>query len=164
MKPKQKSIFSDDFLKNEEIDFTEFKFVGKLAGKAWKLEQAVEKIKRAKLTLFILGGLIIIPSLMYLLVGDILLFISSLVIGCVFIIAGIMVKKYPIVSIIIPLVLYLALILLETIEDPFSLYKGLVWKIIFIFLLGYGAYSAIIAKRIKQDLIESAKRVLNQEN
>lgn len=163
MNQNQKAIFSDDFLKNDEIDFMEFKFVGKLAGKAWQLEQAVEKIRRARLILFILGGMIILPSLvMYLQTGDKFLVVLSFIIGSFFILAGLMVKKKPIVSIIIPLILYIALVMIEANGDIIALYRGIVWKVIIIFLLGYGAYSAIIAKKVKYDLIDLAKKASNQ--
>lgn len=160
-----RDILKDDFLKNEEIVFSEFNFTGKLAGKVWKLEQAVEKIRRAKLTLFILGAIIILTSFFaYLQTEDQLSIVSGLIVGKLFILAATMVKKYPVVAILIPLVLYIILIVIQAGGDLFELYQGIVWKILIIFLLGFGAYNAVIAKTIKQELITMAKSASSQES
>lgn len=155
-----KDILDDQFLKNSEIDFSEIKFSGKLAGKAWKLEQAIKKINQARIVLFVLGGLI--TALMLFLTfktGFLLDYVLSLIIGLIFIGCGFMVKKYPIPSIAIPLALYISVQLIDFMLNNSNLYRGSAWKVAIVFFLGYGIYNAVVASKIKKELIEAAKNM-----
>lgn len=161
----KKSKLHDQFLKNPEVDFTEVTFSGKLAGKAWKLEQAIEKINRARVVLFILGGLILLPTLFIISsIGFEPEFSMVLLMGAIFIVCGFLVKRYPIGSILIPLVLYVLTQVIAVVSFGSNLYRGSAWKLVIVFLLGYGLYSAIVATRIKKDLIIAANKIRLRNN
>ena len=158
------NILDDEFLKNEEIDFAQITFSGKLAGKAWKLEQAVEKIRYTRNMLFFLGGTTILSAI-FVSLGQMVSFDAILqfvagffLLGCAF-----MVKRYPIVSISIPFGIYLFFQLLVIVFDASSLYRGLAWRIAIISLLSIGLYNAFLARDIKAELIEAAKRIKKME-
>lgn len=40
-----------------------------------------------------------------------------------------------------------------------NLYRGLVWKVVIVFFLGYGIYNVVVVSKIKKELIEVVKNM-----
>ncbi len=129
------------------------KFIGQQILKKGTISDTKEKIKRARIILWVIGGInILFPFLLYanhpqqktyIIVG--------LIIGFLFIGFGFFTHKKPFISILIPLILLLFLYTVDYIQEPISLIKGILWKIIFITGLVYGLVSIIQAERIRKE-------------
>ena len=83
----------------------------------------------------------------------------NILIGLFFVACGLLVKRFPIPAMLIPLILYISYQVLIIGIDGSNLMRGSAWKIAIIFMLGYGIYNSIIASKIKKELIEAAKKM-----
>ncbi|MEZ4794774.1 MAG: hypothetical protein R2773_04755 [Flavobacteriaceae bacterium] len=127
-------------------------FIGKQISKKSDITETRHFITRARIILWIIGALIILPPLImyqntilhntYLIVG--------LLIGLSFIGFGVLSYWAPFISILIPMVLLVSYYGVLAYIDPMSLIKGIVWKIAFLSGLGYALYNIIKAERIKR--------------
>jgi hypothetical protein len=113
------------------------------------------KIKSAGTTLYILAGV-------FLLYGLILFFfqgsndnasallITNAVVAIIFLLLGYWSEKKPLAAIISGMTLYILVQLLAAIDDPLSILKGIIFKVIVISYLIKGLLSALEAEKIKK--------------
>jgi hypothetical protein len=130
---QQKSIFDDDIIDTSEYD---------------------KKIKSAQTSIFVVAGVQMLFSLIYLFSNDgpemyfsfgIMAFVSLLFLGL-----GFWCKKKPLAAIVTALVIYVSLLLLDACFDPTTLYKGIIMKAFIIIYLAKGIGAAKEAKRLKE--------------
>lgn len=95
---------------------------------------ADEQVRKARHALLIVAALNMIP---YLISGDAVLIVTGLVISCMFLGLAFWTKRKPLPAIITALSLYGLLILLAAIENPASLFSGIILKVIVISALIY---------------------------
>ncbi len=110
-------------------------------------------IRRARITLFVVGGLQILASLMLWFVQDLyeMRFVIALVIlGFVFIGLGFWTKYKPFAAILVALVLYSAIFIYSIAINPANWKSGIVLKIIVLALLIRGMRNAKEAEDIKK--------------
>ena len=129
---------------------------GPLAGKAWKLEQARERIKWAQYLLIALAGINILTLMLKVISGPIsptaliftLLYISVLIAG------AIKAKSSPVQAIGAAFSFYIILQLLSSMGGV-PLAQGIVWKLVIIAFLSIGLFNAIQAVKIKKEIMQS---------
>jgi F0F1-type ATP synthase assembly protein I len=118
------------------------------------LLKAEQKVRDAKLILFIIGGLMLGSAIFYYLLdklpnADV---IFNVVYGLVFIGLGFLVKSYPKQTIIIGIILYVLKIALAAYITAASLFSGLFFKVIFIYALYKGFKAVNEAVELRREL------------
>ncbi|MCD4724127.1 MAG: zinc-ribbon domain-containing protein [Bacteroidales bacterium] len=128
-------------------------FIGQQILKKGNVSDTKDRIKRARIILWIIGGLnILSPFLIYNnnpLQG--IYIITGIIIGLIFIGFGFFTYKKPLISILIPLILLLLFYIIGAIAEPISLIQGIIWKVIFVSGLIYGLISIIKAEKIRKE-------------
>lgn len=127
-------------------------FIGQQKLKEYQYEEAQTKIKRGIYTLFVLG----VINLFYLIVLYFqyeTLYSMLLFMAVSYIMLGILaLRRSPMVFLLIGLGLYLSIHLLSYMVNPGSLWRGVLWKIVFLVLLLGGIYNAYLGNRLKKEL------------
>ncbi len=119
------------------------KFYAKRVMDKRKTDNAYEKIKSARKTLFIIAGIItVFGFFIYYKTEDIVPLSINLVVSIVYVVLGFWSKQRPLIALILGLLLYLTLIIITAIADPLTLVAGIIWKILIIGYLAKGIYSA----------------------
>ena len=119
------------------------KFYGQLAIKNARNEDAHDKVKSARNTLFVLSGIIaVFGFVQYLNHQDIVTLGIDFGISLIFLGLAFWTESKPLMAVLIGLLLYLTMIVINAIIEPISLFKGIIWKVIIISFLGKGLYSA----------------------
>lgn len=124
-------------------------FVGQQVLKKSTVKGTKDKIKRARIILWVIGGLNIIASpFIY---DELYVLIVGIIIGIVFIGFGFLTYKSPFISILIPLILLILLYTIGTIDDPSTFFHGILWKILFLSGLVYALIGIGEAENIKKE-------------
>ncbi|WP_214070466.1 zinc ribbon domain-containing protein [Mucilaginibacter sp. dw_454] len=121
------------------------------------LNESLKKVKMASNTLYwIAGATALFGIFSYFITDDpatkISLLIVNFILAAVYLGLGIWSKKKPFAGIVSGFSLYILVIILNTINDPATIAKGLFIKIIFIGYFIKGIKSALEAERIKKEL------------
>ena len=127
-------------------------FVGRLFSKKLKIKEAKDKIKRAQNILWVIGGINVLSYAVVVsqsLVVD--LNILDLFIGLFFIVFGFYASKNPFLAILISLILLISLYALNAWVDPVSIFRGIIFKIVFIVGLVYALKSIYEVQKIKNE-------------
>ena len=128
-------------------------YKGKLAGIAWKIEQAEEKIKQGRVILYVLSGFIFLSSIVMLVRGISLEFlIPNIVLIGVYVWCGYNTIKRPVISFIIALSFYLGILLFNYIVSPTSWFQGIIWKSVIIIALITGLYYGYKGEKLRKQL------------
>jgi hypothetical protein len=105
-------------------------FIAQQIMKVGEIDDSKKSVKGAKITLFFIGGIMVLTS--FLIVGDLLTMGISIVIGFTFGLFGVIVERNPFVLLSIALSLLIMLYILSALVDPYTLLRGIIWKIAFI--------------------------------
>jgi hypothetical protein len=128
-------------------------FIGQQIFKKGKVADTKNKIKRARIILWVIGALNAIgPFVLY--VNDPMYATyttAGVIIGIVFTGFGFLTYRKPFISILIPLIILIISYLVEAINEPISLIQGIIWKVIFLGGLIYGLTSIIEAEKIRKE-------------
>jgi hypothetical protein len=113
------------------------------------------KIKSAGTTLYVLAGVFLIYGLIYFFLqrnGDNApaLLITNAAVAVIFLLLGYWSEKKPLAAIISGMSLYILVQLLAAFDDPLSILKGIILKVIIISYLIKGLTSALEAEKIKK--------------
>ena len=121
-----------------------------------QLQSAETRIRKARNTLFVVAGLMLIFNLVVLLTADefdVGAFAIILILSGIFAGLGFMTKKQPFAAIIIGLVIYVGLWIFDVIvSGPEQLFRGIIVKGIIVYFLVTGLKHAREAERIRRDL------------
>ena len=151
----------DEHLHKEEIDLSNEQFRGKLAGKAWKLEQHDSKVEMSRVVIFGASFLIFVSIILNYLFHNTFSqtnLIFGLFLALIFIACGILFKKYTVGSILIALLLQ-GVIILEYLSFPESYSLRWIALIGAIFILiGSGLIFHFKAKKLRSELIEEVRK------
>jgi hypothetical protein len=129
------------------------RFIAQQILKRGKISDTKDSIKKARTILFVIAGFnIIVPFFRYTNVqfGGIMIAITVFI-GLIFLLFGLLAKKHPMVSVLVPLVMLVFFYAVEGIVSPGTIFRGLLWKAIFIGGLGYALYNIIEAEKIKRE-------------
>ncbi len=130
-------------------------FIGKQISKKSQISDTQSKIKRARVILWVIGGLMFVSGFFIKTGGstltDSIEVVIRLVIGLIFIAFGFLTYKKPLISILIPLILLLLNYTIAAIINPYTLMQGFVLKIIFLGSLGYALLGIFQAEKIKKE-------------
>ncbi len=126
-------------------------FIGQQILKKGTVSDTKDKIKRARIILWVIGGLNIIFSLLAYNGSQQQkdLIIASAILGLIFVAFGFLTYRKPFIAMLIPLLLLLLFYTYDAIQDPASIFMGILWKVIFITGLVYGLIGVIKAQRIR---------------
>ena len=128
-------------------------FIGQQITKKGKITGTKDKIKRARSILWVIGALnIVLPFLIY--QNDIdydLYVITGFIIGFIFIGFGFLTLKKPFISILIPLIILILSYVFAVIENPISIFQGLILKVIFLTGLIYGLAGIIQSEKLRKE-------------
>tara|TARA_R110002074_G_scaffold70386_2_gene163447 strand:- start:1707 stop:2213 length:507 start_codon:yes stop_codon:yes gene_type:complete len=123
-------------------------FFAKRAVQKNKNIDAVDKIKSARNTLFVLSGLIAIFGFVGYSSNNSVLDLSiNLLLSVIYLALAFWSEKNAMMALLLSLLLYITTIAIFTILEPTTLMKGLIWKIVIISYLGKGMYSASAVKK-----------------
>nr|WP_321452590.1 hypothetical protein [uncultured Carboxylicivirga sp.] len=123
------------------------KYIAKQVMDRSDVDDAVKRLKNARILLFLIAGYLFIAPILSLLMKGMSLtllitIILSGILGIVFLVFAILSFKRPKISILIPLVSISIYYLILLILGPYEyFYKGVLWKIIILVGLGYGYFS-----------------------
>ena len=134
-------------------DMDKSHFVAHQVLKKGKISDTRDRIKNARIILFVIAGFnIIVPFFQYSNTdfGGVLIGLSILI-GLIFLVFGILAKRKPFISLLIPLILLLVFYLLDFIVEPATLFRGMLWKALFIGGLLYGLISIKESEKIKKE-------------
>ena len=128
-------------------------FIARQIMKRGKIKDTRNSIRSARIILFIIASInIIFPVIISLTrpVHEITL-VLGLITGLVFLVFGFTAKKYPFISVLIPLIFLVIVYGLSAIADPSSIMRGILWKIIFLSILIYSLVNIIQSEQIKSE-------------
>jgi hypothetical protein len=128
---------------------------------AEKQTEKKKTINKARIALFIIGGLYVLVGFQeaYVLPGHELLFgIIDWIVAGIFIGLGVWSYKAPVPSLITGLVVYVAIMLLLAAIDVSTLFRGVIWKVAIIYYLIHGIKTAReeakLVKKSNADLLD----------
>ncbi len=119
-----------------------------------ELDDMYAKVRSASNTMFILSGIFALFALFY--YGTVSeeektgVLIANLVLAVLYVGLGFWSRVQPVAGIISALALYAIVQVVIAIEDPTSIFKGILWKVLIIMYLVKGLRSAYEAKRLQQ--------------
>ncbi len=113
------------------------------------------KIKSAGTTLYVLAGIFLLYGLIYFFFqrsedNASALLITNAIVAIIFLLLGYWSEKQPLAAIISGMTLYILVQLLAAFDDPLSIFKGIIFKVIIISYLIKGLSSALAAEKIKK--------------
>jgi hypothetical protein len=127
------------------------KFIGQQLLKSDAVEDTGSHITKARIILFVIGGFdLLILAMSWMLIPGYIKIIG-LAIVAIFIGGGILARRYPIPSILIPLLVLLSYHTLMGIIDTRLLAQGMLWKVISLFVLSFALFSTIRAEKLKRE-------------
>ena len=130
-------------------------FYGRRAMQKNKNIDAEEKIKSARTTLYVIAGATLVFGLIFYFSNkDLFTLATNFVVFFIYLLLASWSTKKPLMALLLGLLLYLTTIILSAIVDPSSLVRGVLWKVIIIFYLGKGIYSASSIKDVKPSTIK----------
>jgi hypothetical protein len=127
------------------------KFIAQQILKKGQISDTKDSIRKARIILFVIAAFsIVIPFIRYANVpfGSIMI-VLSVFIGLIFLFFGFMAQKKPFISILIPLILLVLFYLIEFAIEPLSLFKGILWKALFVGGLVYSLINIRKSEKIK---------------
>ncbi len=109
-----------------------------------KQREAPSRIRGARNTLFVVGGLMLLGGLVYYFLNDdIASLIAGGVLAIVFLILGFWSQQKPLIAIVLGLLVYLTNIVLAAIVEPSTIARGIIIKVVIIVFLIKGINSAL---------------------
>lgn len=127
------------------------KFYAEQAMTKSKVKDAPKKIRQARNTLFIVGGLqLLFGIVVYFMADATEELIAGAVLFLIYLGLGFWSQKKPLIALILGLLLYLSLIILSAVVDPTTITSGVLVKVIIIVFLGKGINSARELKKQEQ--------------
>ena len=116
-----------------------------------KNNDAEEKIKSARTTLYVIAGAALVFGLIfYFNDKDLFALATNFVLFFLYLVLASWSSKKPLMALLLGLLLYITTVLISAIVDPTTLVKGILWKVIIVSYLGKGIYSASSIKEVKQ--------------
>ena len=120
-----------------------------------EIDGLTQKVKSACNTLFVLSGFFLLFGLGYFAINSSedtasAVLITNAIVSVIFLLLGWWAPKKPLASIISGMVLYIIIILMSAIDDPSTLVKGIIVKIVIISYLVKGLMSAMEAEKIRK--------------
>jgi len=141
-------------VKGDEADQKRFLSAKKV--KEINLEEYDGKIKSAKTTLFVISGFTAVFGTVIACLGPdenkILLIVINLIIAGIYLALGFWCKKKPFAAILSGLIIYISLILVNAVDDPKTIYQGIIMKGVIVAYLVKGLKSAKEAETLKKEL------------
>ncbi len=127
-------------------------FIGQQIFKKETISEAKAHIKKARIILWVIGGLFLLMSGFLAYNGmPSASFLGGLILGGIFLGFGFLSYKFPFISILLPFIILFLFYVTMAIIDISTLLQGLIWKIIFMTGLGYALFSMIQAEKIKKE-------------
>jgi len=115
-----------------------------------RIVDTTKSIRRARYILFALGGinllLALLPGFYYYPVQVILGGLLALI----YLVLGYFAKRYPLGSILTALILLLSLYAINAYLEPFSLIRGILWKVLLLIGLVYALVDVLKANRLRK--------------
>ncbi|MBL6666800.1 MAG: hypothetical protein ISP66_07360 [Flavobacteriaceae bacterium] len=125
-------------------------FVGQLFSKKLIIQEARVKVKNTQKILWAIGGVNVFYFIILFSFHPTLnIYILDLLLGFVFIGFGFYAAKKPFRSILISLILLLGIYVSNALVDPISLFRGIIFKVIFVVGLIYGLLAIYQVHKIK---------------
>jgi len=123
--------------------------------RSYELDQMNRKIRSAGNTIFILAGVFALMGIIYFLMlgeaqGGNAILVVNLILAGIYVGLGFWSKQNAIAAIVSALVLFGVVQILNIIEDPTSIFKGIIMKVVVIVYLIKGLNSALDAQKIRK--------------
>ena len=127
-------------------------FVAKQLMQKSDVKESIERLKKSRIILFILGAFyIIVPFTPLMSKPSSVTLIFSIVLGLMFVGFGFLTFKKPKIALLIPLSLTVLYYLILLIINPLYLWTGILWKMIVLMGLGYGYFSVRKSDKILKE-------------
>ena len=153
------NILDDKF---SNVDFSKVTFRGKLAGKSWKLEQALDRLAQVRIVIFVMTALVFYPVFVNYFVYDVFtpdLFIERLVFSLILLLCGIFFEKNRLIAIIaalLPLGLILAIYLF--LQPEYFSVKRVGFLVAIFSMVALGILFHFKAKRFRKELVAEVRK------
>lgn len=109
---------------------------------------ADKRVKSARTTLYVMAGISFIFGLILFFNDlDIAALFADLILCIIYLCLAYWSKQKPVMALLLGLLLFLTTMILSALIDPSTLLQGFLWKILIIFYLGKGIYSASAVKK-----------------
>ena len=128
------------------------KFIADQITKKGHIRDTKDQLKMSRNILFAIAFINLIWSGMrlFLVRMDLQIYVNSLI-GMIFLFFAFFIKKKPLVSVVIPLVLLLSIYAVTGLINPLLLVNGIIWKVIFVSSLTYSIIRIRKSEQIKQE-------------
>lgn len=124
-------------------------FIAKQVMQKSDVEESIERLKKSRIILFIIGAFyLIVPFTPFMITDSSFALIFSIILGLVFVGFAFLTYKKPLIAIGIPLGLTVLYYIILLLINPIYLWTGILWKIIVLMGLGYGFFSVRKSTRI----------------
>lgn len=122
--------------------------IGKYISGKVAADASDKAIQKSRKILFFLAGLNVLFIILNLNNPEynIITLLLNLILAAAYLLFGILIKRSPVVFTVIPLVMIIAITMLNTILDPASIAQGFLTKFLIIMSLGYSVYLNYEAK------------------
>ncbi|WP_194766798.1 hypothetical protein [Tamlana sp. I1] len=154
---KTERIESEEFcdLCNYPIKGTEKEqaaFIAKQIMQKSDVLQSIERLKKSRNILFLLGAFnIIVPFLPIFKISTTFEYVFSISLGLILVGFGFLTFKKPKIALFIPLSLFIIYYVILFLINPIYLFSGMIWKMIIIMGLGYGYLSVKKSDKILKE-------------
>ena len=127
-------------------------FIAKQVMQKSDVVESIERLKKSRMILFLLGAFnIIVPFTPLLNDPTSFEYIFSITLGLILIGFGFLTFKKPKTALLIPLSLFVLHYMLLLLINPIYLFSGILWKMIIIMGLGYGYFSVKKSDKILKE-------------
>ncbi len=126
-------------------------FIAKQVIQKSDVKESIERLKKARLLLFILGAFYVIGSLIPIINKGALSIVIGVIIGLMFIGFGLLTFKRPKQALLIPLVIIVTYYIILLLVMPEYLWRGVLWKIIVLTGLSYGYFGVRKSDKILKE-------------
>lgn len=128
------------------------KFIAKQVIQKSDVNESIERLKKARLLLFVLGAFYVIGFLIPVInKGSTISIVISMIIGLIFIGFGLWTFKRPKPALLIPLIITILYYIILLLVEPSYLWRGVLWKIIVLSGLFYGYFSVRKSDKILKE-------------
>lgn len=133
-------------------DSAKSKFVASQIIKRGSMGETKDRLQVSRNLLFAMSGFnLVVTARFFFRYGMDFTFIANLIITLTFLFFAFYIRRKPLISVVIPLILLICFYSLQAISGMFILLHGIIWKSAFIVILSYSLVGIIKSERIKKE-------------
>lgn len=144
-----------------EIKLSDVEFSGKLAGKSWQHEQALQRLKQVRLVIFLMAGVVFYPLLMLYFFQQFFyveVWVERLVFCAIYLACGIAFMRYRLAALIIAILMTAVLVLIYfQYNFAYFSFRKFTFNFSVFIIIGLGIYFHFKEIQLKKELLAAVR-------